>query len=491
MERVQLNLERLLPELRDLEKKKIFTRREIDEIVKRRTAFENSLIRKGSNEQDWLMYIEYEKKLELLRKIRYNKLNLKGRPTVSDYSIARHILSLYSSSVTRLPGSMKLWQSYITHVISTSNSSAEVSRVLARAIGLHPTKADIWLLAIRFEADGTPTGNAGGIGGGNIDAARKLTMRALRFMKSATKEDSIKIWLEWIRLEISFMERLRKRWEILGIKDAMSGEQNVKTVDIAADKDASDALPDPKSDLVQESREDSALAKTAGEVQDSSQEGEHAVLSGEIVKVVITNALSSSKDDIEMYDAVLQLLRTLPTPVRQDLLRHTHKTFESVQTPHLSNPSLLAKAVSIRAYSHIYDLSEPNKEGTAVIQVEVDSLEWIEAIEQGIHDFKRALSAVQQNNTARQGTTYLYEAYVDFVADMASKSKDADLGEYLRRSLIKLSRGAEIQGFSQTDLAKLQERAFQAALDSAQNFTEGDERASSGSDDEEMEEDSE
>lgn len=109
MERVQLNLERLLPELRDLEKKKIFTRvgacigcgrmevhskltllsqREIDEIVKRRTAFENSLIRKGSNEQDWLMYIEYEKKLELLRKIRYNKLS-------GSHDFPEYIISLY------------------------------------------------------------------------------------------------------------------------------------------------------------------------------------------------------------------------------------------------------------------------------------------------------------------------------------------------------------------------------------------------------------
>lgn len=187
---------------------------------------------------------------------------------------------------------MKLWQSYITHVIHNSNSSAEVSRVLARAIGLHPTKADIWLLAIRFEADGTgPQAKEGGIGGGNIDAARKLVMRALRFMKSATKEDATKIWLEWIRLEISFMERMRKRWEILGIQDAMSGEQNVKTDGMEVDGNT-DALPAANSDLVAESREDSALAKTAGDVQSSSEKGQHAVLSGEIVKVVITNALS-------------------------------------------------------------------------------------------------------------------------------------------------------------------------------------------------------
>lgn len=219
-------------------------------------------------------------------------IDLKGRPTVSDYSIARHILSLYSSSVTRVPGSMKLWQSYITHVIANSNSSAEVSRVLARAISLHPTKADIWLLAIRFEADGTgPNAREGGIGGGNIDAARKLVMRALRFMRAAPKEEALKIWLEWIRLEISFMERMRKRWEILGIKDAMSGEQNVKTDEMDVDGDAA-ALPAADADLVSEAKEVEALAKTAGDVQHSARQGEHAVLKGAIVKVVITNAFA-------------------------------------------------------------------------------------------------------------------------------------------------------------------------------------------------------
>lgn len=48
---------------------------EINEIVKRRTAFETALIRKGSNEQDWLGYIEYEKRLEQLRRIRASKLS--------------------------------------------------------------------------------------------------------------------------------------------------------------------------------------------------------------------------------------------------------------------------------------------------------------------------------------------------------------------------------------------------------------------------------
>jgi tRNA A58 N-methylase Trm61 len=52
-----------------------FLQIEIAEIVKRRTAYETSLIRKGSNERDWLEYIDYEKKLEKLRKLRCSKMS--------------------------------------------------------------------------------------------------------------------------------------------------------------------------------------------------------------------------------------------------------------------------------------------------------------------------------------------------------------------------------------------------------------------------------
>lgn len=447
MERVQLNLERLLPELRDLEKKKIFTRKEIDEIVKRRSAFELSLIRKGSNEQDWLQYIEYEKKLELLRKIRFNKLNLKGRPTVSDYSIARHILSLYSSAVTRVPGSMKLWHSYIAHVMLNSNSTAEISRVLARAIGLHPTKADIWLLAIRFEADGTgPEAKDGGIGGGNIDSARKLVMRALRFMKAAPRDEALKIWLEWVRLEVSFMERMRKRWDILGITATMSGEQNVKPSEMDVDG-AADALPDPETDLASETKDDAELAKTAGDVQNSAEKGQHAVLGGEIVRVVLDNALASaSNDDITVYQELIHLLRTLPTPLRSELLSHTHRVFRTTRQGQLANPSLEAQAIYFRACSRAQDLAEPNTNGVPTSpfnwSTTLDTLEGIEAVEKGVSDFKTAIKAHSGQDIA------VHEAFAGYLAEIYQAAGDDALKLYLRGTLHKIVQDLQVRGLT-------------------------------------------
>ncbi|CAI5461649.1 unnamed protein product [Closterium sp. Yama58-4] len=69
---VQTVLERMLPELDSLEKQGLFTREEIKEIVRRRTAFEYRLRRRGSAaiKDDYMRYIEYEMQLEALRQLR-------------------------------------------------------------------------------------------------------------------------------------------------------------------------------------------------------------------------------------------------------------------------------------------------------------------------------------------------------------------------------------------------------------------------------------
>lgn len=48
---------------------------EIDQITKRRTAFETSLIRRVSRKEDFFKYAEYEINLERLRKVRYQRLS--------------------------------------------------------------------------------------------------------------------------------------------------------------------------------------------------------------------------------------------------------------------------------------------------------------------------------------------------------------------------------------------------------------------------------
>jgi U3 small nucleolar RNA-associated protein 6 len=75
MERVQYSLESSLPELKDLQANGIFSSQEIKEIIKRRSNFEQQLVRRQPRKKDFLEYIEYEMALERLRKKRTERLS--------------------------------------------------------------------------------------------------------------------------------------------------------------------------------------------------------------------------------------------------------------------------------------------------------------------------------------------------------------------------------------------------------------------------------
>ena len=93
---VQYRLERMVDELDDLERRGLFTRREIAEIVKQRRKFEYQLKRPSPLKQDFVSYIDYETQLDSLRQlrkkaatrelVRQGKKKTKMRKSVSDFA---------------------------------------------------------------------------------------------------------------------------------------------------------------------------------------------------------------------------------------------------------------------------------------------------------------------------------------------------------------------------------------------------------------------
>jgi hypothetical protein len=201
----------------------------------------------------------------------FPKTELKGKPTLSDHSIASHIVNLFKLATRKFPASLSLWRHYIAYVL-TQPSPKLVSRTLASAISLHPAIAEFWLLAARWEADGSEQG----IGGGNVDGARKLLMRALRF-----NQTSETIWLEWLRIEVAFAERLRERWKVLGIGPSTAVE-NSRTEDetvVVPSLDGEENEQQPISELP-----DSTTGLT----------GQKSLIDGVLVKLVLDNAFKGA-----------------------------------------------------------------------------------------------------------------------------------------------------------------------------------------------------
>lgn len=120
---VQYRLERMVQELDDLERRGLFSRAEISEIVKQRRKFEYRLKRPSPLKQDYLAYIDYETRLDELRLLRRKaaaremrrKGNRKLKKSVSDFAGVARIVEIYRLATNRFKGDVELWLRYLEY----------------------------------------------------------------------------------------------------------------------------------------------------------------------------------------------------------------------------------------------------------------------------------------------------------------------------------------------------------------------------------------
>ena len=186
--------EQSIPELQELSRKKIFTRKEIASITRKRSDFEHILNARGSKPRDFARYTEYEMNLESLRRRRVERLGVK----TSNHTGQRRISFVLDRATQRFPGDVGLWIQYITFA-QKQRSSKQVSQLIARILRLHPSKPEVWIYAATME-------------GVNITQARGYMQRALRLCGSSET-----LWIEYARLEMTHLSRIAGRRRILGL----------------------------------------------------------------------------------------------------------------------------------------------------------------------------------------------------------------------------------------------------------------------------------
>ncbi|KAI9090162.1 U3 small nucleolar RNA-associated protein 6-domain-containing protein, partial [Phlyctochytrium arcticum] len=218
---VQFHLEKMVPELEDLQERGIFTTTEIKSIVKQRTAHEYRVHRIIPLKSDFLRYIAFEQNLERLRRKRRKRMGLQednethekkkqqnaengqegvvNVTGVSDYSIMRRIHGLYAKMLKKFSGDVDLWIQYLNWSISV-NSSKALSMQFAKAIQLHPTKPVFWIMAAKWEFEKN----------NNVAAGRVLMQRGIRI-----NPESQKLWAEYFKLELLWIERIKERRKVL------------------------------------------------------------------------------------------------------------------------------------------------------------------------------------------------------------------------------------------------------------------------------------
>ncbi|KAJ1607561.1 Utp6p-like protein, partial [Cryptosporidium canis] len=182
-DKVQRVMEDMVPELLDLGKRKVFSKDEIREIVRRRRDFEYKIASRTPTLRDYLEYLSYEYELERIRNIRTRALKLKKR-TIGDYSIVRLIHFIFKRALRRFPSDEKLWLQNIDFCLKSGSSKA-LQRILISALRHNPANSVFWLIMSDREFQN-----------GNAKEARSTILLGLRVNK-----DSLILWRGLSQLE--------------------------------------------------------------------------------------------------------------------------------------------------------------------------------------------------------------------------------------------------------------------------------------------------
>eukprot|EP00096_Caligus_rogercresseyi_P002029 TRINITY_DN1367_c0_g2_i2.p1 TRINITY_DN1367_c0_g2~~TRINITY_DN1367_c0_g2_i2.p1 ORF type:complete len:362 (+),score=44.26 TRINITY_DN1367_c0_g2_i2:67-1152(+) len=198
---VEQSMEEMLPELEQLQRVQLLSSDEVKQVIKMRRRFEYKIQKKTKNKEDFLSYIQYESSLLSLVSIRRDKIDYEFKKNEIDYSIARRINKLFRILEHRFGKDMKIWMSHIDFLKNMS-WKVELSKVLRRFIQAHTAKPEVWMLSAKVELEFI----------GNPDTARKIMLEGLRF-----HPDSQDLYREYFRLEVMYVDLLRKRSQVLGI----------------------------------------------------------------------------------------------------------------------------------------------------------------------------------------------------------------------------------------------------------------------------------
>ncbi|KAI9482362.1 U3 snoRNP protein [Coemansia sp. RSA 989] len=403
---VQYRLEQMVGELEDLERRGLFTKNELKAIVKKRTKFEYALRRRRACRADFLRYVEYETNVDALRRQRKQRLEQKGGKTsLSDFSITQRIISIFERAVVRHSEDVMLWIQFIEFIksrrrLSSGDKDDEddghtrlLGRVFARAISAHPYEAQLWIKAAAHELEINMNGNA----------ARILLQRALRLIP-----DNQQVWIEYFRLEMLLVEKIKARRRVLGIdrgdvadEKAAEGESgfiDVPQLDAEESAEGGDSVVEKLTEqaLAQLDRKQAAQLDLSEEKRAVMSQHTNAYLQGAVAQVVYEQAIRSISGDLEFRQEFLSILKQFSdTDKLRDLV------LASIRRDFAAD----AHAQAFLCTEHLSSVS-------------IESPDVVDALKQAVENFQNTLNELDSPK--------MWTEYVAFLVQWLDTCKDVD-----------------------------------------------------------------
>ena len=160
--------------------------------------------------------------------------------------------------------------------------------------------------------------------------ARTTLLLGLRALPHSTH-----LWTEYIKLELGWVEALRRRWDALGLKQA---------------------APDPEVEPVLN------LDVGEGSFGPEGEDARKAILSGQLVKQAIRSSLEAVRaepDAMAYRKSLIRDLRTYPSPLRVTALDAIYRELEGETEPGgISGAQARLLVMTRRLYEKPYEVAE-------------------------------------------------------------------------------------------------------------------------------------
>uniref|UniRef100_A0A8C2WLD9 UTP6 small subunit processome component n=1 Tax=Cyclopterus lumpus TaxID=8103 RepID=A0A8C2WLD9_CYCLU len=192
---VQHRIEERIPELEQLERVGLFTKKEVKSIIKRATALEYKLHRLVVNKEDFIAYIQYEINVLELTKKRRAHIHYQFKREEIEFPVIHRINSVFRRATNKWKDDVQLWLSHVAFCKKWA-TKGQISKVFSAMLAIHPDKPALWIMAAKSELEDRSSS----------ESARHLFLRTLRF-----HPDNKKVFQEYFRMELLHCEKLRKQ----------------------------------------------------------------------------------------------------------------------------------------------------------------------------------------------------------------------------------------------------------------------------------------
>ncbi|KAK6359622.1 U3 snoRNP protein [Orbilia brochopaga] len=291
-DKARFYLEQGLPELQELERKKIFTKEEIQSISRKRSHFEHRIAAARCKPSDFLAYAAYEMNLDALRHKRMKRLNVRMKG--SNYHLgARRIFFIFQRATRKFHGDVQLWKTY-AEFCRAQKAHGLLRKVLGGMLRLHPTKPDLWIYAAKIAVDENKS----------MAEARGYMQRGLRFCRHAKD-----LWIEYAKFECLFIERVAAAastsTQVLGVEGPEDPNglslEGIEEMDMDAEEEEEDSSVTLEADEIMlptvTAAEMNGEEEDAGALQRQAEQPNKKVLEGVIPLIVFDEAVSAIPGD--------------------------------------------------------------------------------------------------------------------------------------------------------------------------------------------------